>query len=133
MNSLMGKFKEIHPQVSILKIIVEHMEKIRYLYKSDAYAYEKECRFVLLESDIKLDDICFECQGENDSPVRIRHYYEHKDLEIRKILTSGSEIVIGPCVPHRHDVKYCIEALLHRAGLNDSTAVKLSEIEYRKP
>jgi len=134
-NSFMVKIGEIHPniQFSILKTIGEHMEKIRYLYKSKAYAYEKECRLVLLESDVESNDVCFECQDKNDSPARIRHYYEHPDLKIKKLLfSSESKIVIGPCVQNSDDVKYCIRTLLKRAKL-DGPSVTESDIEYRKP
>jgi len=133
-NSLMEEIKKVHPdtKVNILKIVRKHMEKIRYLYKSGAYTYENECRFVLLGSSIDSNDVRFEWPSKNDSPVRIRHYYEHEDLEIKNILVSGSKIVIGPCVSHPNDVKYCIEMLLKRAELHGPSVAK-SEIKYRKP
>jgi len=134
-NSLVEKIKESHPDihVNIIKTIGEHIGKVRYLYKSGAYRYENECRLVLLESEISSDDVRFEWPNENDDPIRIRHYYEHKDLEIKNILsTTNSKIVIGPCVPHRYDVRYCIEKLLKRAKLY-APCVTVSDIKYRKP
>lgn len=134
-NSVMEKIKEIYPDVhvNILKTIGDHIGKIRYLYKSGAYEYENECRLVLLESEIDSDDVRFEWPDKNDDPVRIRHYYEHEALEIKNILnTTDSEIVIGPCVPHPHDVKYCIEMLLEKSKLK-APRVTVSKIEYRKP
>ena len=133
-------------QKKLAQVVWESLEEIRYLYKSEAYDYENECRFVLLESDIpNKDEICFEYQEQSGSSSRIRHYYEHKDLNIRKLLTSGSSITIGPCVPYPNDVKYCLEALRRKANkrktdligpkVNISTIfyrVNISTISYRK-
>lgn len=127
--------EEMHPytkrklSANLAEINWDSLEKIRYLYKSEAYEYEKECRFVRTKSDIdteKVHDVCFEYRNNN-----IRHYYEHEELKVSKLLVSGSKIILGPCVPHSNDVKYCIEALLKSAKLSGPT-VKLSKIDYRK-
>ena len=110
--------------------VCKSLERIRYLYKSKAYEHEKECRFVLLESDIDNDKICFEYQDRNNSPQRIRHYYEHEALQIKNLLKSGSLITLGPCVPYRDNVSDCIEILKNRAGLG--AEIKPSNITYRK-
>jgi len=129
-NSLMEKLPET--KMDVLKIVRDHMEEIRYLYKSGAYEYENECRFVLLGSNIESNDVRFECLDNNGSLARIRHYYEHEDLNIKNVLISGGSIVIGPCVSHPNDVKYCIETLLKRAKLY-GPSVTISDIKYRKP
>ena len=106
------------------------LERIRYLYKSKAYKHENECRFVLLEANIDKDKICFEYQDRNNSPARIRHYYEHEDFQIKDLMKSSSSITLGPCVPYRDDVKYCIKTLTDRVyGI--SPEIKYSEINYR--
>ena len=108
------------------------LEKIRYLYKSDAYKYENECRFVILESDIdNKNRICLEYQERNYLPPRIRHYYEHEDFHIKKLMgTSASTVTIGPCVPYSDNVHQCIEILKKRAALESK--IKISNIIYRK-
>ena len=77
-------------QKQLAATVWESLERIRYLHKDDAYEYEKECRFVIAESDIqdkdKKDKIFFEDKDLNNSPIRIRHYYEHEDLEIINLL-----------------------------------------------
>ena len=116
----------------LINAVKGHTEKIRYLYKSEAYKYEQEYRFVFLESDIEPNKICFESPNESDNPVRIRHYLEHEELKINNLLISGSKIVIGPSVRHQHDVRYCIRELLERANLL-GPSVTVSNIKYRKP
>ena len=111
-------------------VVWKSLERIRYLYKSQAYKYEHECRFVLLESDIgDKGKISIECQDQN-SPMRLRHYYEHKDLQIRNLLKSGSWVTLGPCVPYCDNVRYCLETLKKKAGLYPE--IKCSKITYRK-
>ena len=117
----------------LAEAVWESMERIRYLYKSEAYEYENECRFVVAEPDIPdiSDKVCYEYQDRNNSPARIRHYYEDEVLEIKKILPSGSLITLGPCVPHSSDVRYCLESLKRKANMY-GPEIKLSEISYRK-
>ena len=124
-------------QEKLAETVWEPLEKIRYLYKGEAYEYENECRFVILQSDIEKDDICFEYQDRNNSPARIRHYYEHKDLCITRLLPSGSLVTLGPCVPYRENVRYCIETLKSRIASKHKTAgfgpeIRVSEISYRR-
>ena len=114
----------------LARVIRKFLEKIRYLYKSEAYKYENECRFVLAKSDIR-ESIYFEYQDRNDSPGRIRHYYEPDDLKLEKLLLSGSEITLGPCVPYAGNVRYSLKTLMHRARLY-GPEIKISKIPYRK-
>lgn len=119
-------------QKKLAKAVWESLEGIRYLYKSEAYDYEKECRFVFLESDIpNKDEICFEYQEQNNSPVRIRHYYENKYLKTNKLLATGSTIMLGPCVPYPHNIRYYLEALKRKVNLL-GPKINISTIPYRK-
>ena len=116
----------------LAKTVWEYLEKFRYLYKSEAYESENECRSVVAESDI-LDKgkIFFEDKNLNNSPIRIRHYYEHDDLDIRELLATGSSITLGPRVPHADNVCYYLNTLRQRAGL-DYQEINISKIPYRK-
>ena len=122
----------------LAEIVWKALERIRYLYKSEAYRYEQECRFVLLESDIEKDKIRFEYQDRNNSP-RIRHYYEHEALQIKNLLQSGSSITFGPSIPveYRDNLRYYIEELKRRElerreKFPFAPEVKFSDISYRK-
>ena len=113
-------------------VVWESLERFRYLYKSEAYRYEKECRFVIAESDIiNKNKIFFEDENLNNSPIRIRHYYEHENLDIRELLATGSSITLGPRVPHANNVCYFLNTLRERAGLV-AQEIKISKIPYRK-
>ncbi len=120
-------------QVTLSECIWKSLERICYLYKNKAYSYENECRFIVLDSEI--DDrtqIHIEYRNTSDSPPQLRHYYEHKDLQIDNLLTSRSSITLGPCVAYRDDVRHCIEILRDRADLRQKTEIRISGISYRK-
>ena len=121
----------IDVQEKLAGIVVRLLEKIQYLFKDKAYQYENECRFVIPESETDRNKICFEYGGQCNTPTRIRHYYEDKDLEIEEILGSGSLITLGPCVPYPENVRYYLETLLQKAELHN-TEIKISKIRYRK-
>lgn len=137
--------KAIHPLVSIRKrvlkekvrevlaeVIWKSLERICYLYKSEAYEYESECRFVIPELEIvDKDKICFEYQEQNNSPL-IRHYCEDDDLKVENILTTGSLITLGSRVPYPYNMSYYLGNLLRKAGLF-GPEIKISKIPYRKP
>ena len=114
-------------------VVWEYLEKIRYLYKSEAYDHENECRSVVAEKDIQdKDRIRFEDQDRKIDPAHVRHYYELKDLAINKLLVTGSVITLGPCVSHPYNVEYYLKTLLRRANLEFGPIIKTSKIAYRK-
>ena len=116
-------------------VVWEYLEKIRYLYKSDAYKHESECRFVIAESDIPdKKKIRFEDQDRKDYPECIKHYYEPEDVElgIENMLVTESLITLGPCVSHPYNVEYYLKTLMRRANL-EGPKVERSNISYRKP
>lgn len=129
-SSLKEKIQKVREKLA--ETVWESLARILYLYKSEAYAYECECRFVTHKSDIEEEKICFEYKEQNNSTPRIRHYYEDEDLAIKNILPSDSSITIGPCVPYRSDVINCLEILKRRAKIY-GPEIKTSKISYRKP
>lgn len=110
--------------------VLESLEPIRYLYKSRAYAYEKECRVVQPPPD-KGKGVRFECRAPNGRRAHIRHYCEPEHLSLRSLLKSGTYIVIGPRVPESRSVQYCFETLLKKARLF-GTEVRISDIRYQR-
>lgn len=119
-----------HLEREIARAVWESLEKVRYLYKSSAYEYEEECRFITTSSEIDRSNqqkVVFECKDGS----QIRHYYNHPTLEISRLLTTSTVITLGPCVPYRENIQHCLEVLLERAGLKD-TEVHHSKIRYRK-
>ena len=100
--------------------------RIRFLYKSLAYQYERECRFVIPETEISHDQISFDYRNDDGSSGRLRHYCEHEALKVTEILGSGSSITLGPCVADKEDLQQSLEILKERAGLG--AAVKPSRI-----
>jgi len=123
-DAAMGQLKE-----TLINTIEGYIEQFRYLFKSDAYDYEKECRLVVPESDTKPELIRFE-YVEEGSDVRIRHFYENKDLDIRNLLVTGSVITLGPRVSYPHNVKYYLETLLGKINLSGPD-IRISKIPYR--
>ena len=115
--------------VTLARAFCESLEGIQYLYKNEAYRYENEYRFIIYKSEISEDSICFEYKA--DSPLTIRHYYEHEELRIRDMLPSGSKITIGPCVPNYDDLSRILEILKRKAKLLGPTICP-SQIPYRR-
>ena len=105
--------------------------KITHLYKSLAYQYERECRYIVLPKEIHESVIKFDHQHGRNGSSQLRHYYDVAPLGVETIFPSGSSITVGPCVEYREDVRNSIFALTRRAGLY-GPGVKLSEIVYRK-
>ena len=105
---------------------------ICHLYKSHAYEYENECRYVLSHHDVESADINYEYHQRDDRIPRIRHYINQENLEIDHLLTSGSVVTIGPSVPNRQNVIESLNTLKDRAGLSRIT-IRPSEISYRSP
>lgn len=145
-KTLRPVLEAIHPLVSIRKrslkekvreklaeAVWKSLARLQYLYKSEAYRYEQECRFVIPELEIvNKDKINFEYKKQNNSPPYLRHYYEDDALALEKILISGSAVTLGPCVPYRSDVSNCLETLKRRAEIY-GTEINISKISYRKP
>ena len=132
LDPLITKINNPLIQEYLAATVWESLGRISYLHKDDAYEYEKECRFVITESDVPdKDKICFDDKDLNNSPIRIRHYYEHEDLEVISLLATGSSVRLGPRVPHPGNVCYYLNALRQRAGLAPQE-IKISKIPYRK-
>ena len=122
---------QAHIQTILLGTVAGYVEKLRYLYKSEAYDYETECRFVIPESDTDKDLIRFEYQEQDESNIRIRHYYEIEELKLHRILVTDSEIRLGPRVINPDNVRYYLSALLRKAGL-PGPKITTSDIPYRR-
>ncbi len=104
--------------------------RIRFLYKSPAYDYERECRLVIPRTEITAERISFDFRSDGSSSGRLRHYCEDEVLRVDEILGSGSSITIGPSVADKEDLQQSLEILGRRAGLG--VTVRPSGISYRR-
>ena len=109
------------------------LAKVKYLYKSDAYCYERECRVVVPESEAQPKGIEFENEKTNGSIFRIRHYVEDPDLHFREMVATGSRIILGPCIERPDSLRFYFETLKRLGGWTgrDPTITK-SRIVYRR-
>ena len=101
--------------------IWQHLEGIRYLYKNVAYLNENEHRVAIpAESpDIDPTRILFQ-PFEADGPVvEVRHYYEIDGLALRRILSSGSKLMLGPAVNDSYSVCLYLNDLKRRARIEN--------------
>ena len=106
------------------------LRSILYLYKSQAYDYERERRCVLPSSEVRSEEICYEYQDKPFEMPRIRHYVERPELSFNDLLPSGSLITIGPCVPQPTHVRRRLSAIANRT-LDGQPEIRPSEIPYR--
>ena len=82
---------------------------MKYLYKSDAYCYERECRVVVPESEVQPEGITFEHEKTNGSIFRIRHHVEDPDLHVRQMVATDSRIILGPCIERPDSLRFYFE------------------------
>ena len=121
---------------AISETIWKHLADVRYLYKDLAYHHEREYRVVRVgtEPDIRSGGARFEPHEESGSLVEVRHYCELPDLDLRKLLASNSNVILGPSVRDRYSVRLYFEALKRQAraddpGLHDFP-IQESQIRY---
>ena len=112
----------------IKKIIADEFEAICYLYKSHAYRYERECRFVVTEREI--DAPAYEYISSDSYHEDVRQYYEDEMLSAKNILGSSTTITLGPSVKNADRIKSYLCYLLKEADINGTTIQK-SRITYR--
>ena len=123
------KVKQI--QETISKNIWNALRRISYLYKSEEYQYEKECRFIISERDVEplKKEVFFELNRQGYNVEHIRHYCEDNALRSGEILVTGSIVTLGPrVIPH---MKYCLEILQKKANLLGPN-IEFSSVSYQK-
>ncbi len=115
------------------------LESVRYLYKEQAYHHEKECRVLKPGNPTarEPDNVRFEIFDQDGAPFRVRHYREYRELALKKLLGSGSKLVLGPSIRDRYSIRLYFEHLKRRArkwdlGLNNFEIAQ-STIRYRSP
>ena len=110
-------------------IIADNFEPTRYLYKSQAYDYENECRLVLTDN-IMGNLPKFHYISSDSGHEDVRQYYEHQMLSIKNILVSGTTITLGPSVKNQERITAYLNHLLGEAGL-PRDIIRKSEVSYR--
>ena len=126
----LGNTHDAWTKLALREAFWQSLDRIRFLYKSPAYQYERECRFVVSKAEISDTQISFDYRYDGGSSGRLRHYCQDSALEVAKILGSGSSITIGPCVADKEDLQQSLEILKERAGLG--ATVRPSGILYRR-
>ena len=115
----------------LIRTVAAHVDKIRYLYKSEAYDYERECRIVIPEVDAQKDSIHFEYEEQDGGAARIKHYYEVDELEVKETFVTGSLIRFGSRVPRPDNLRYYLESQLRKANRLYGPKFKTSKIPYQ--
>ena len=106
---------------------------IKYLYKDDAYRYERECRVVVPEADVSREAIFFQRDDKDVSLPGPKHYINDRDLNAESILSTRSRIILGPCVDRPDNLLFYFETLkrLDR-GAGTDPQITTSQINYRR-
>ena len=127
---LAERYESLRKEMS--ETIWRRLETIRFLYKNSAYDFEKECRVVLTTDSPGYDHsrVSFQPRENGGALSRVRHFYEMDELALKKTMTSGSKLVLGPCVPDQYSVKLYLEHLQRQASINDFR-FETSDIPYR--
>ena len=77
----------------IARIIWGEIETVCYLYKSEAYDHEQECRFVMTEGKI---------QNETNSEIKFEYNSEVKGARSSKALLRTQSIKHSKYIDHLH-------------------------------
>ena len=118
-------FKAARPKVH------EEIQLFRYLYKDSAYKHEEEYRLVILDPRGIVEGVpTYEQSTDTRRETVFRHYMTHASLYSKQILGLGSQVILGPTVPHAENARKTIEELLRRRSIS-GTIVTSSEIRYR--
>ena len=131
LRPLFGLSSTADVQQQFQRTIARHIDKIRYLYKSKAYDYERECRLVIPEIDAQEDRVFFQYEEREDTTARIRHYYQVEALKVQNMFVTGSWITLGPRVPKPNNVRYYLESLLRKVGRSYGPKFRISSIPYQ--
>ena len=120
----MSRISELpQPLLSVLSPLV-------YLYKSEAYEYEKEARIVVPYSDLQ-NGLYLQGSSITGITVAWRHFAEVPALRVPELLVSESHIVLGPTVKLAANIQFVLEKVLRQRGLY-GPKVKISRIAYRR-
>ena len=110
----------------------DELQLFRYLYKDRAYEHEEEYRLVILDPGaVEEGEPTYEQNTDTRRETVLRHYTTHPSLYSKQILGQGSQVILGPTVPHTENVKGAIATLLDRKGIS-GTEITSSEIKYRR-
>ena len=112
------------------EIVWEALGVLRFLYKPDAYDYERECRVVLPNIRVEQSDILFDYSSAAGNEEVVRDYYEHETLRLHRLFGSGTTVTLGPVVANRHVPKRAVEILTTRMGMIDIPVID-SDVSYR--
>ena len=113
------------------KSIEDALSTIRYLYKSDHYKYEQECRRVLPRHEANLADIRFDNPSDHIYPPRVRHYCYTSDLMLKEILEkTGTTLTLGPAVYSRETTRRSIRTAIDVLGVM-GVDIQFSKIDYQ--
>ena len=112
--------------------IWRRLEAVRFLYKNSAYDFENEWRAVVTTDAPGYDQakVSFQPRGDGGGLSGVKHFYEKDELALKRTMTSGSKLVLGPCVPDQYSVYLYLKHLQCQAGLNYFT-IEASDIPYR--
>ena len=99
-------FKEAQPKVQ------KELQLFRYLYKDSAYDHEKEYRLVILDPKGVIEsESTYEQITNTRGETVFRHYMTHASLYSEQILGVGSQVILGPSVPHAENARRTIDEL----------------------
>ena len=124
------RYESLRKEIS--DTIWRRLEAVRFLYKNLVYDFEKECRLVLTTDSPGYDQdrVRFEPRHDGGGLSRVKHFYEMDELALKSTMTSGSKLVLGPCVPDQYSVELYLKHLQRQARISDFR-IEASDIPYR--
>ena len=104
---------------------------LQYLYKSEDFEYEQECRLVVLEEQLEPGLIKFDTRREHNGIAAVRHYYRDPRLTLKSMLErSGATITLGPAALNRPNIINALNIAFRQLEVY-GTVTKCSEIFFQ--
>ena len=123
-------FRDSGMETRLYDVVSQNFDRLRYLYKHEAYEHENECRLVINQQDT--DQIVqFEYHEGNTRIPKIKGHLEPAYLNVRKMFISESVITLGPTIPQVNYMAEDLKKYLSRMEIY-GVDIKISELSYRK-
>ena len=117
---------------SVRRFLTEAIDNtLRYLYKSEDFKYEQECRLVVLQEQLDSSLIKFDTRREHNGIAAVRHYYRDSRLTLKSMLgRSGATITLGPAALNQPNIINALKIAFRQLEVY-GTVAKCSEIFFQ--
>ena len=102
-----------------------------FLYKSEDFKYEHECRLVVSDRQLDPPQIKFDTRRDHNGVTDVRHYCIDSQLQLESMLArSGATITLGPAMHNQTNITKALKLAFRKLDVH-GTVVKCSRISFQ--